>query len=138
MNAVNRDMANCISVELQLRTATTQDRIGAVVLDSSSPRAFCAGGDIKAAREAVLASQYAGIPPPDHEIHRIFQAEYALICQTGKLQIPVISLCDGVWMGFGVGLAAFGSARVVTERTIWAMPENSIGEDCGRMWGLPC
>ena len=36
------------------------------------------------------------------------------------------SLCHGVWMGFGMQ-SAHGDVRVVTEQTVFAMPECSIG-----------
>lgn len=57
----------------------------------------------------------------------MFQAEYNLVCDIHASPIPYIALCDGVWMGLGVGLAAHGDVRVVTEKTTFAMPENAIG-----------
>lgn len=45
----------------------------AVVIDGCTPRAFCAGGDVKSARAAVLEAPYEGVPPPGHHIHRVFQ-----------------------------------------------------------------
>lgn len=49
------------------------------------------------------------------------------MCDIVSCPIPYISLCNGIWMGFGVGFAVHGDIRVVTENTMFAMPENMIG-----------
>ena len=49
------------------------------------------------------------------------------MCDIVNCPIPYISLCNGIWMGFGVGFAVHGDIRVVTENTTFAMPENMIG-----------
>lgn len=49
------------------------------------------------------------------------------MCDIVNCPIPYISLCNGIWMGFGVGFAVHGDVRVVTENTTFAMPENMIG-----------
>ena len=58
---------------------------------------------------------------------QVFQAEYSLMCDIVNCPIPYMSLCNGIWMGFGVGFAVHGDIRVVTENTMFAMPENMIG-----------
>ena len=58
---------------------------------------------------------------------QVFQAEYSLMCDIVRCPLPYISICNGIWMGFGVGFAVHGDIRIVTENTTFAMPENMIG-----------
>ncbi|AKG46169.1 enoyl-CoA hydratase/isomerase [Streptomyces xiamenensis] len=106
--------------------------VGGVLLRSASPRAFCAGGDVRAAREAVLA----GTP---EAADAFYAAEYALNGRIARFPKPYVSLIDGLVMGGGLGISVHGSVRVVTERAVFAMPETRIGffPDVGASWFLP-
>ena len=87
-----------------------------VVLEGAGGRAFCAGGDVRAVRDAAVAGDRA-------PVSAFFTEEYAVnegIASFGK---PWISLIDGVCMGGGIGLALHNGPCVVTENALLAMPE---------------
>ena len=90
-----------------------------VVLEGAGGRAFCAGGDVRAVRDAAVAGDRA-------PVSAFFAQEYAVnqgIAEFGK---PWVSLIDGVCMGGGIGLAIHNGPRVVTENALLAMPETAI------------
>ena len=82
-------------------------------------KAFCAGGDIRAVTEAGKTGQ-----PLAQEF---FRDEYRLNHAIGVFPKPYVALIDGITMGGGVGLSVHSPFRVATERTLFAMPETSIG-----------
>ena len=70
---------------------------------------------------------------------RFYAIEYPMNARLHHVAKPYVSLWDGIVMGGGVGVSAHGSHRVVTERTVFAMPETGIGlfPDVGATWLLP-
>ncbi|WP_405523441.1 enoyl-CoA hydratase/isomerase family protein [Streptomyces canus] len=106
--------------------------LSAVVLASTSTKAFCAGGDIRTIREHSLSGDAEAS-------ERFFASEYRLNARIAEYPVPVVSLIDGVCMGGGLGLSVHGSFRVVTERAVLAMPETGIGffPDVGASYFLP-
>ncbi len=105
--------------------------VDAVVIGSSSEKAFCAGGDIRFFHKGECAL-----------IEDFFTEEYALNHLVHFYPKPYIALMDGVVMGGGMGIAQAGPqarVRVVTDRTRMAMPEVNIGlfPDVGGSYFLP-
>ncbi|MEH0573294.1 enoyl-CoA hydratase/isomerase family protein [Streptomyces sp. B21-108] len=106
--------------------------LSAVVLASTSTKAFCAGGDIRTIREHSLAGDAEAS-------ERFFASEYRLNARIAEYPVPVVSLIDGLCMGGGLGLSVHGGFRVVTEHAVLAMPETGIGffPDVGASYFLP-
>lgn len=91
-----------------------------VLIRSSSQRAFCAGGDVRAVAEDDAEGFY-------HPGDEFFEREYGLNRRLATYPKPIIALLEGVVMGGGFGISAHGSHRVVTASTVGAMPEAAIG-----------
>lgn len=117
LNALSYPMIGML--DAQLAAWATRNDIAAVVLRGAGPKAFCAGGDIR----ALYDSFHAGTA-----LHRqFFVDEYRLDYRLHCYPKPVVALMDGIVMGGGMGLAQAAHLRVVTERSRVAMPETGIG-----------
>lgn len=90
-----------------------------VVLTSAGEKAFCAGGDIRRIHDMGRARE-PGLTDFFHDEYRLNRAIH-------RFPKPFTSLIDGICMGGGVGLSAHAPFRVGSEKTVFAMPEVSIG-----------
>ena len=90
-----------------------------VVVQSSSPKAFSVGSDV---RELIAAAK------ADMTLARRMSAdEYARCWHCECFSKPTVSLIDGMVMGGGVGISLYGTHRVAGEGYKFAMPETAIG-----------
>lgn len=126
------DTGTVLAMRSALDRWRSDPAVRAVVVRSGTPRAFCAGGDIRAIREAALRGDFAATA-------RFFREEYALNQEIAEYPKPYIALVDGVAMGGGLGISVHGAVRVATERSVFAMPETLIGffPDVGASSFLP-
>lgn len=95
------------------------DHVALVVIDGSGERAFCAGGDIAMLYKTGKTAPEAG--------RAFWRDEYHLNAAIAHYPKPYVAILDGIVMGGGIGIGAHGSHRVVTERSMLAMPEVAIG-----------
>ncbi|MTV41818.1 enoyl-CoA hydratase/isomerase family protein [Duganella radicis] len=124
LNSLSLDMVRAMTRAL---LAWRDDAaVDAVVVRSSSEKAFCAGGDIRFFYEAGRTSPQNG----SALVEDFFTEEYSLNHLVHFYPKPYIALMDGVVMGGGMGVAQAGPearVRIVTDKTKMAMPEVNIG-----------
>lgn len=121
LNALSLDMIRRITQTLQ--DWRDNDMVFAVVVRGVNKEgpfgAFCAGGDIRFFHQAALAG--------DEALEDFFTEEYALNHLIHTYPKPYIALMDGIVMGGGMGISQGASLRIITERSLLAMPETNIG-----------
>jgi len=127
LNALNLSMIRKIYPTMK----KWEHEMSMVMIKGTGEKAFCAGGDVRAIAEAGMKGDHIG--------KIFFREEYTLNALIGTYTIPYVALIDGITMGGGVGLSVHGPFRVATERTIFAMPETTIGlfADVGGSHFLP-
>ncbi|TCB33035.1 enoyl-CoA hydratase/isomerase family protein [Acinetobacter sp. ANC 4910] len=96
------------------------DRVKAIWLDSTTPKAFCAGGDVRKLRQLVINSEVDAA-------NKFFEQEYALDLLLHNYAKPVLVWGEGYVMGGGLGLFMAAPFRMVTPYSRLAMPEINIG-----------
>jgi enoyl-CoA hydratase len=118
INALNREMI--AAIRTQLAAWRGDDAVRAVLFEGRGDKGFCAGGDVRAAREAVVGGR-----PQDADA--FFSEEYAMNGEIANYEKPVIVICDGIVMGGGIGIAGHADFRFATPTVKYAMPEAAIG-----------
>lgn len=125
------DLAMVQAIRATLLAWRDDADVQTVVIDGAGERGTCAGGDVRALRDAILAGDLDGTD-------EFFATEYRTNALIGTYPKPVVGIMDGVTMGGGIGMTGHAAVRVVTERSKLAMPETRIGftPDVGGSWLL--
>jgi enoyl-CoA hydratase len=121
LNALTMGMVRDITQALNSWRA--DPAVAVVILDGAGDRALCAGGDVISLYDASPEGR-----APDPAVGPTFwREEYQLNAAIKRYPKPYVALMDGIVMGGGVGLSAHARHRIVTEKTMVAMPETAIG-----------
>ncbi|KAJ5122174.1 3-hydroxyisobutyryl-CoA hydrolase [Penicillium atrosanguineum] len=132
LNSLNGSMARKIFPRLKEWEKSHLANI--VLISGAGEKALCAGGDV-----AALALQNEKGEEGQRASTDFFGLEYRLDHMIATYSKPVISFMDGITMGGGVGLSMHAPFRIATEKTVFAMPETTIGffPDVGGSFFLP-
>jgi enoyl-CoA hydratase/carnithine racemase len=119
LNALDLSMLR--AMESKLLEWRDREDIACVVLHADSQKAFCAGGDVKSL--IIELQSETGI----RFAVEYFKTEYFVDYLIQVYPKPILCWADGITMGGGIGIMNGASCRIVTERTVMAMPEIAIG-----------
>ncbi|WP_421761926.1 enoyl-CoA hydratase/isomerase family protein [Devosia sp.] len=125
--ALNRPEAiNALSLEMIEGITRTllqwQDvpALRVVLFEGRGPRGFCAGGDVRWVRQAILDGR-------GEDADAYFAAEYRMNALIAAYPKPLVALTHGVVMGGGIGIAGHCRYRFTLDGAKFAMPEAAIG-----------
>lgn len=96
------------------------DHVKAIWFDSTTAKAFCAGGDVRKLRQLIIDNEQS-------KAESFFKSEYQLDLLLHNYSKPVVIWGEGYIMGGGLGLFMAAPFRLVTLSSRLAMPEINIG-----------
>ena len=118
LNALNLNMVRILYKNILLWK--NDDSVSGVLIQGAGEKSFCAGGDI--------VSVYHEKNNKSNSLsHDFFKEEYLLNYEISNFEKPWVSMLNGIAMGGGLGLSVHGSHRIISEKTMAAMPETAIG-----------
>lgn len=120
LNSLNGSMVRKIMP--RLREWEKSQMANIVIMSGAGEKALCAGGDV-----AILAKQNKTGKEGQKKSSDYFALEYQLDHLIATYSKPYIAIMDGITMGGGVGLSVHAPFRIATEKTVFAMPETTIG-----------
>lgn len=114
LNALNYEMVEIMSSNIK----KWQHTKSLILIKSKVDKAFSAGVDLMT---TVAAKD------PYEAGRKMCRSMYPMNYMIATLQIPYVACIDGTTVGGAAGISVHGKYRLATERTVFAMPEASIG-----------
>ncbi|WP_404401542.1 enoyl-CoA hydratase/isomerase family protein [Pelagibacterium halotolerans] len=96
------------------------DGVRLVVIEGAGEKGLCAGGDVRAVREDVLAGR-------TEAALSFFAREYEMNRMIARYEKPIVAFQTGIVMGGGIGVSSHARFRIATASSKFAMPEGAIG-----------
>lgn len=115
-NAMNKEVLTRLTEEI--RQAEANIDIRGVVITGAGDKAFCAGGDLKAAAKG--DSVFTGSPAKDNDL-------VALYKEVERCNVPIIGRINGHAMGGGFGLLCMCDLAVGIKDARVGAPEAKVG-----------
>ncbi|KAL3747807.1 hypothetical protein ACJRO7_016595 [Eucalyptus globulus] len=117
LNSLNLEMISRMFSKLKIYE--DDPTVNAVILKGNG-KAFCAGGDVFQNICSMLTGHWSFGAS-------FYKKQLTLDHLIATYKKPLVCLTNGVVMGGGAGLSMHASFRVVTEKTVFAMPEAILG-----------
>ncbi|XP_076913078.1 3-hydroxyisobutyryl-CoA hydrolase 1-like [Bidens hawaiensis] len=91
-----------------------------LVILKANGKVFCCGGDLTSAYKCIQFGHWSFGAS-------YYRKEFCLDYLLATYKKPLVAILDGIVMGGGAGISIQSTFRIVTENTIFAMPEVLIG-----------
>jgi enoyl-CoA hydratase len=114
LNALNRDVLVALGDELA--AVARDETVGAVLLDGSGGRAFCAGADL---------TELEGLDPA--RARDFLRRGHAVAAAIEELPVPVVAAVDGYALGGGFEIALACPIVLASDRSRFGLPEARRG-----------
>ncbi|KAI8337730.1 ClpP/crotonase-like domain-containing protein [Chlamydoabsidia padenii] len=113
------DLAMIRNIAPQLKAWDVSKLAKVIIMKGANKGKFSVGDDVLDIIQKVNAK--------DPDALYYFQEKSALMRMISTLSTPYVSILDGYALGGALGLFAHGPFRIATEKTIFSMPEPSLG-----------
>ncbi len=118
LNALSQEMFEALSA--QYLAWAPDANIYGVFMESTHPKVFCSGGDLKSLQEWLARGDIAAI-------RRFYRAAYTHCWVLEKFVRPNVPLIDGLCFGGGIGITLYGTHCVAGENYRAGMPQVAMG-----------
>ncbi|KAD2394202.1 hypothetical protein E3N88_41179 [Mikania micrantha] len=117
LNTLNYEMLRKLYEKLKVYE---NDPTVKLIILKANGKVFCAGGDLTSAYTFVALGHWSFGAS-------YYRKEFCLDYLLATYKKPLLAILDGHVMGGGVGISIHSTFRIVTENTVFAMPEVLIG-----------